>query len=76
MKTHGRKLAAPIVIAVILVAYYIGFAAVCIWIPGLPLAIKLVFGIVPLALAGVCIAMLVERIREIRSGEEDDLGQY
>lgn len=31
---------------------------------------------VPLALAGVMIGVTVSRIKEIRSGEEDDLSQY
>ncbi len=31
---------------------------------------------VPLGLMGVSVYVLVERIQEIRSGEEDDLGKY
>lgn len=31
---------------------------------------------VPLGLMGVSVCVLVERIQEIRSGEEDDLGKY
>lgn len=31
---------------------------------------------VPLALMGVAVYVLVERIQEIRSGEEDDLSKY
>jgi len=74
-KMHRRKMAAPIVIAVIIGLYYIGFAAACFLLP-MPIACKLLFGIIPLALAGVIIYVLVERIQEIRSGEEDDLSQY
>ena len=43
---------------------------------GVPLAIQLIFGIIPLLLAGVCIYVLIERIKEIRRGEEDDLSNY
>jgi len=32
--------------------------------------------IVPLALIGVSIFVLIERIKEIRGGEEDDLSKY
>ncbi len=67
---------APIVIAALLLVYYAGFAIACITIADFPRMVMLLFGIVPLALAGVCIWMLVERIKEIRSGEEDDLSQY
>ena len=72
----GKKLVAPIVITAVIVAYYIGFIAACICIDAFPPLAKLLLGVIPLALAGVSIRMLMERIKEIRSGEEDDLGQY
>lgn len=72
---HRNKMIAPIIITVIIVLYYIGFFAVCALLP-LPVILKLVFGLVPLLLAGVCIFVLIERIEEIRSGEEDDLSKY
>jgi hypothetical protein len=31
---------------------------------------------IPLVFVGVCVYVLVERIKEIRSGEEDDLSKY
>lgn len=74
-KLHTKKLIAPIVITVILVLYYIAFVVVCLTFQ-MPLAAKLIGGVVPLALAGVCIYVLIERIKEIRSGEEDDIGKY
>lgn len=75
MDKHTSKLIAPIVITVVMVLYYIGFFFVCMLIPIL-LPVKLLFGILPLIFAGVCIFVLWERIKEIRSGEEDDLSQY
>lgn len=75
MDKHGKKMVAPVVITVLLVIYYIAFFLVCLFMP-LALWIKLLFGLVPLLLAGVCIYVLRERINEIRSGEEDDLSQY
>lgn len=74
-KNHGKKMIAPIVIAVIISLYYIGFAAACFLVP-IPIACKLLFGIIPLVLTGVIIYVLIERIQEIRSGVEDDLSQY
>ncbi len=76
MKLHRKKIIAPLVITILLVIYYMGFSAACILMKGLPLAVKLLGTIIPLILAGGCIYVLVERIREIRSGEEDDLSNY
>ncbi len=74
MGKHGRKMIAPIVITVVMLLYYVMYftllldALVGVWL--------WLFGLVPLALAGVTIAVCVDRIREIRKGEEDDLSQY
>lgn len=72
---HSRKMIAPIVITVLMVMYYVGFFVTCIFMP-MPAALKLLFGLAPILLTGVCIFVLAERIKEIRSGEEDDLSQY
>lgn len=75
MDKHTRKMIAPIIIAAILILYYAGFFILCMFIP-IPPALKLLFGVVPLLLIGVLIYVLIERIKEIRSGEEDDLSKY
>ena len=74
-RKHASKMVAPIIITVILVLYYIGFFVICAFMP-MPVVLKLLFGLIPLLLAGVCIFVLMERIKEIRSGEEDDLSNY
>lgn len=74
-RKHGVKMIAPIIITVIFVLYYVGFFMLCAWLP-MPVIPKLLLGLVPLLLAGVCIFVFVERIQEIRSGEEDDLSEY
>lgn len=73
---HGKKMIAPIIITILFVLYYVGFACACFYIDGIPLIVKIVFGAVPLILAAVCVYVLIERIEEIRSGEEDDLSEY
>lgn len=73
---RGKKLVAPIIITIIVVLYYVVFACLCFFIEGIPLILKILFGVIPLILAAVCIYVLIERIEEIRSGEEDDLGKY
>lgn len=73
---HVKKMIAPVVITAIMVLYYIGFAYACLFWDGIPLLGKILGGVIPALLAGVSIYVLVERIREIRSGEEDDLSKY
>lgn len=72
---HIKKMIAPIIIVAILCIYYIGFAVVCMMIP-MAIIVKLILVLIPLALAGVGIYVCIERIKEIRSGEEDDLSKY
>jgi protein-S-isoprenylcysteine O-methyltransferase Ste14 len=76
MNKHGKKLIAPIIITVLIVLYYIGFVAVAVSTDILPLGWLIAGAVIPLCFAGVMIYVLVERIKEIRSGEEDDLSQY
>ena len=74
MTAHWKKMIAPIVVTAIAVLYYaLYFGLLFQVLSGLWLW---VFGLVPLALAGVMIGVCVERIQEIRKGEEDDLSQY
>ena len=73
---HWKKMAAPIVIASIIIVYYIGMAAVFMAVPGIPTAIKILMIVVPLILAAVMLGVLISRIKEIQGGEEDDLSQY
>ncbi|MBS6282319.1 MAG: hypothetical protein KH459_04680 [Oscillospiraceae bacterium] len=71
-----RKLAAPIVISVLVGLWLLGYAVLIFLVPAIPLWIKLLGAVIPLALLGVTIYVLCERIKEIRSGEEDDLDNY
>ena len=71
-----RKLAAPIVISVLVGLWLLGYEVLIFLVPAIPLWIKLLGAAIPLALLGVTIYVLCERIKEIRSGEEDDLDNY
>ena len=73
---RGKQMIAPVIITILFVLYYAGFACVCFFIEGIPLILKILFGAIPLILAAICVYVLIERIEEIRSGEEDDLSQY
>ncbi|MCR4651121.1 MAG: hypothetical protein K5662_05145 [Lachnospiraceae bacterium] len=74
MSEHTKKKIAPIIISVLLVAYYLIYF--CFLIAMLPGIAKILLGIIPLALAVVVIYVCIERIREIDGGEEDDLSKY
>lgn len=76
-KVHRKKLVAPIVIVSLMLLYFIGYAVVlCLLEEALPVPYLALGIIVPLLLSGVSLFVLVERIKEIRSGVEDDLSQY
>lgn len=70
-----KKMIAPIVVGLIFIIYYAFFFALILAIP-MWLGVKLLLGIIPLALIGVMIAVVCSRIKEIEGGEEDDLSQY
>lgn len=73
---HRKKMVAPIIIAVLLILWYIGMAIACFCIPEIPFIFKILMAIIPAAISGVISFVLAERIKEIRSGEEDDLSKY
>lgn len=75
MKHTARKIIAPVIIVVLLLAVLFGYGAAVTVMP-VPVWIKLIFGAVLVSLSGVGIYVLVQRIQEIRSGEEDDLSHY
>jgi hypothetical protein len=75
LKSHSKKVIAPVVITVLLVLYLVSFMLAWFITP-VSLLMKLLGTLIPLALIGVSVYVLIERIKEIRSGEEDDLGKY
>ena len=70
-----KKFIAPLIITLLFIAYIIFYFGFFIYLVDV-LALRIVLGIIPLALIGVMVAMCVERYKEIRSGEEDDLSKY
>lgn len=73
---NWKKMTAPIIIASIIIVYYIGIAVFLMVVPGVPVGIRILMIVVPLILAAVMLGVLISRIKEIRGGEEDDLSQY
>ena len=66
---------APVIITVLLVLYFVGFFVVVLMMHP-PLAACIIGAVIPIALAGVSLGVCIQRIKEIRSGEEDDLSKY
>lgn len=74
MKSKKKQFLAPIVVTVLMVAYYVVYFGFLIAL--LPGIWKYVLGILPLAFSAVMVKVCIERIQEIKKGEEDDLSQY
>lgn len=74
-KHHGKKMVAPIVVTVLVIVYFIFYFG---WLISLleSAVWKLLLGIVPALFGAVMIGVCIQRIKEIKGGEEDDLGQY
>ena len=74
MKEHKKKLIAPIIVTAIMVLYYIAYFGFLIaLIDGIW---KWFLGIIPVAFIAVALKVCIERIIEIKKGEEDDLSKY
>ena len=73
MNIRKRKRIAPI-ITVIMILYYIAYFGFLISL--LDGIWKYALGIIPLAFSGVMIYVCIQRINEIKKGEEDDISQY
>ncbi|MBQ8732355.1 MAG: hypothetical protein IJY82_05950 [Oscillospiraceae bacterium] len=74
MKEHKKKLIAPIVVSIIMVLYYVVYFGILIaLIDGIW---KWLLGIISLAFTAVMLKVCIERINEIKKGEEDDLSKY
>ena len=74
MKEHKKKLIAPIIVTVIMGLYYIAYFGFLIaLIDGIW---KWLLVIIPLAFTAVTLNVCIERINEIKKGEEDDLSKY
>ena len=74
MNAHKKKIIAPIIITFILILYYITYFGLVISL--LNEIWKYVLGIIPLVFSGIMIYVCIERINEIKKGEEDDISKY
>ena len=74
MNYHGKKMIAPIIVTVIMVLYYVVYFGFLI--SSLDNMWKYALGIIPLVFSAVMVKVCIERINEIKKGEEDDISKY
>lgn len=75
-KKRKRKLIAPFIITLILCMYYLGIGIFFLCSEETYFVIRILSVVIPGTLSAVTIAVLIQRIIEIRKGEEDDLSKY
>ena len=67
---------APVLIAALISIYYIAIGVIFAYMNGVPMLAKIIALVVPALLSGVAITVLIQRIKEIKKGEDDDLSKY
>jgi membrane protein YdbS with pleckstrin-like domain len=75
MNKHSKKMVAPIIIVFFIIAYY-SLVGVAFFFLKIPNTIRIGVLIISLVISIVMIFVLIERIKEIKKGEEDDLSKY
>ena len=74
MELHKKKMVAPVVVTICMVLYFVVYFGYLMAL--LDGVWKVAFGILPLAFSAVMVKVCIERIQEIKKGEEDDLSKY
>ena len=74
LNSHRKKMLPPIVISVIIIFYYVVYFGILITL--LDGIWKYVLGIIPIIFSAVIVKVCIERIKEIKEGEEDDISKY
>ena len=74
MKDKKKQFIAPVLVTVLMVLYYVVYFGFLMSL--LSGFVKYALGILPLAFSAVMVKVCIERIQEIKKGEEDDLSQY
>ena len=74
MNKKHKSMIAPILITVVMTLYYIAYCGLLISLVNV--GWKYLVRIIPILLSLVMISSCIERIKEIKKGEEDDLSKY
>lgn len=70
-----KKIIAPVIITLLIILWVLAYFILSI-VLNFHIIAKVAIGLVSLGACAVSIYVLVERIKEVRSGEEDDLSKY
>ena len=74
MDNKRKKIIAPIIITILVIIYYIAYFGLLIsFFTGIW---KYILGIVPVVFSILMVRVCLERIIEIKEGEEDDISKY
>ena len=74
MNPHRKKMIVPIVVSAIMILYYVVYFGFLISL--LNTVWKYAFGMIPLVFSAIMVKVCIERINEIKKGEEDDISKY
>ena len=74
MQTHSKKMIAPIIVSILMILYYVVYFGFLISV--VDGVWKYVLGIFPLIFSILMVKVCIDRINEIKKGEEDDLSKY
>lgn len=75
MMIQTKKVIAPVIIILIVCLYYISIVT-CFILFNMPLFVIVMMSFISIIITILLIYVLIERIQEIKKGEEDDLSQY
>ena len=74
MKEHKTKMIAPILVSVVMVLYYVFYFGFLMSL--LEGVWRYALGILPFAFSLITVKVCIDRIKEIKKGEEDDISKY
>ena len=72
----NNRYIAPAIVTVAVVGYFLLYMAISATMPGMPAAVRVALVILSAVLIVVMIKTLLDRIKEIKKGEDNDLGNY
>jgi hypothetical protein len=75
MDNHGKKMIAPVVVVLCIMLYYV-IGIFVLLKTDISNVIKIAAFILSILITVVLVKVLAERVKEIKEGEEDDLGKY
>ena len=74
MNYNKKQMIAPIIVTIIMVLYYVVYFGFLMSL--LPDIWKYAFGIIPIIFSGIMVKVCIERLKEIKKGETNDISQY